>query len=77
MPTLRMMSSFGRAERAQHVLKLRLGRGKAGRHVDHDGKKRDEECGEQAAGISPSPNQRISTGTTATFGIELKPMSTG
>ncbi len=29
------------------------------------------------AGISPSPNQRISTGTTATFGIELKPISTG
>ena len=29
------------------------------------------------AGISPSPNHRISTGTTATFGTELKPISTG
>ena len=29
------------------------------------------------AGSSPRPNHRISTGTTATLGIELKPTSTG
>ena len=31
----------------------------------------------RTAGIAPNPNQRISTGTTATFGIELKPIRTG
>ena len=29
------------------------------------------------AGISPNPNHRISTGTTATLGMELKPISIG
>jgi len=29
------------------------------------------------AGTAPMPNQMISTGTIATLGIELKPISTG
>ncbi len=29
------------------------------------------------AGTAPMPNQMISTGTIATFGIELNPISTG
>ena len=76
MPTLRMMSSLRGAERAQHVLQLRLDGREPGGDVDDDREERDQEGGEDRRNFADAePQTRI--GTTATLGIELKPIITG